>query len=322
MSDTPIVPSVQPTAPVISSNTSNTSNKSVTTPKVDVAAVKAAATIPVDKIAADKVKTDTAAEKAVIQKIKIGDMEYDEKTLQSMIDKSSGADKKFLEASKMRKEAMRFFKLAKDNPKEFLAKTGMDADKFKKFAYDEVAQDIKNKLRDPKEVALEEAEKRIKDYEARDAEQKKLADEAKLDREAKALEQKFHAEMIEALEAYPELPKNGFTVAKLAEAIETVRNKTGILLTAKEVAPKVVSDMRRQIEGVVKGLSAEQLISLIGKESVDAILKHSLTKIKDPLSGSKGAQGTSEDKPKEKRWKSSNDFWKTIDKAAKQERGE
>lgn len=320
MADMPSTPPVQPTVDSLaSSSKSDTSTKSNSAPKVDAGAIKDAATAPVDKAAADKVKTDTAAEKAVIQKIKIGDMEYDESTLKSMIDKSSGADKKFLEAAKMRKEAMRFFKLAKENPKEFLAKTGLDP---KKFAYDEVAQDIKNKLRDPKEVALEEAEKRLKEYEAKEAEQKRLAAEAKLEQEAKALEQKFHSEMIEALEAYPELPKNGFTVARLAEAIETVRNKTGILLTAKEVAPKVVNDIRTQVAGVVKGLSPEQLISLIGQESVDAILKHSLSKVKDPLAGSKGAQSTSDNKPREKKWKSSNDFWKSIDKAAKQERGE
>lgn len=314
MSDTP--GNVVPVAP---SNISDTSNKTVVTSKIDAASIKAVANAPVDKAVADKVKVDTVAEKNVIQKIKIGDTEYDESTLKSMIEKSSGAEKKFLEAAKMRKEAMRFFKLAKENPKEFLAKTGLDP---KKFAYDEVAQDIKNKLRDPKEVALEEAEKRIKEYEAKEAEQKRLTAEARLEQESKALEQKFHSEMIEALEAYPELPKNGFTVAKLAEAIETVRSKTGILLTAKEVAPKVVSDMRRQVEGVVKGLSAEQLVSLIGKESVDAILKHSLLKVKDPLAGNRGAQGSSDDKPKDKKWKNSNDFWKSIDKAAKQERGE
>jgi len=325
MSDVPAVP-VVPVMPAANATNvipttlavSEGSNKA---PKVDAASVKASVQTPVDKTAADKVKTDTAAEKAIIQKIKLGDMEYDPDTLQSMIDKSNGADKKFLEAAKMRKESMRIFKMAKENPKEFLRITGMDAEKFKKFAYDEVAQDIKNKLRDPKEVALEEAEKRIKAYEEKEAEQKRISDEAKLEQQAKSLEQKFHAEMIDALEAYPELPKNGFTVAKLAEAIETVRQKTGILLTAKEVAPKVVSDMRRQVEGVVKGLSPEQLISLIGQESVDAILKHSLSKVKNPLAGNSGAQG-SETKPKAKRWNSANDFWKSIDKAAKQERGE
>lgn len=317
-SNVPATPTPQPAASIPAATTSDVSTKAAPA-KIDAASVKDVISAPVDKAAADKVKTDSAAEKAVIQKIKIGDTEYDETTLKSMIEKSSGAEKKFLEAAKMRKEAMRFFKLAKENPKEFLAKTGLDP---KKFAYDEVAQDIKNKLRDPKEVALEEAEKRLKAYEEKEAEQKRVAAEAKLDQEAKALEQKFHAEMIEALESFPELPKNGFTVAKLAEAIETVRAKTGILLTAKEVAPKVVADLRKQVGGVVKGLTPEQLIALIGQESVDAILKHSLSKVKNPLAGNKGAQGTADDKPKEKKWKSSNDFWKSIDKAAKQERGE
>jgi len=99
----------------------------------------------VDKSAADKIKTDTPAEKEVIRKIKVGDQEFDEATLQSMLEKSKGADKKFLEAAKARKEAIRFFKMAKENPREFLEKTGHDP---KKFSYDEVAKDIQDKLRD------------------------------------------------------------------------------------------------------------------------------------------------------------------------------
>jgi len=100
------------------------------------AAPEVKASAPVDKAAADAIKTTTAAEKTVIQKIKVGDTEYDEATLRSMIEKSKGADKKFLEAAQARKEAMRFFKMAKENPREFLEKTGHDP---RKFSYDEVA---------------------------------------------------------------------------------------------------------------------------------------------------------------------------------------
>ncbi len=126
--------------------------------------------------------------------------------------------------------------------------------------------------------------------------------------------------MIDALEAFPELPKNAHTVAELARAIDQVRQKHGVLLTAKEVAPMVVKDIRSRIAGMVKGADAEKLIALIGQEGVDILLKHSLSKIKDPLKGgTAGAVGTESATPV-KKYKNSHDYWKSMDRAAKEER--
>ena len=280
-------------------------------------AVKAGA--PVDQKAADAIKTATPAEKAVIQKIKVGDTEYDETTLASMIEKAKGADKKFLEAAQARKEALRFFKMAKENPREFLEKTGVDP---KKFSYDEVARDIQDKLRDPREVELEKAQQRLKEYEAKEAEAKKQFEEQRLERQAKAIEQRMHAEAIAALEKHPSIPKNGFSVAKMAKYIEVVQQKTGTLLSFEDVAGVIESDIKSEVSGILKGASAEQLIGLIGPEGAEAIRKYHLEQLKNPLSGGKGATGAGEAKPEQKKWKNSQEFWKTIDKAAKAERGE
>lgn len=271
-----------------------------------------------DRAGADKIKADNAAEKAVIQKIKVGDTEYDETTLRSMIEKAKGADKKFLEAAQARKEAMRFFKMAKENPREFLEKTGIDP---KKFSYDEVAKDIQDKLRDPREVELEKAQKRLKEFEEKESAEKERIRQDKLGKQAKALEERMHSQAIAALENHPALPKNGFTVAKMAKYLEVVQQKTGELLSFEDVAGVIESDIRSEMKGVVNGASAEQLIELIGQEGAEAIRQYYLNKPKDPLNGGKGAQGEGEQKPK-KTWKNSNDFWKSIDRAAKAERGE
>lgn len=274
--------------------------------------LKSAATAPVDtKVPVTDAK-DQKEVKAAIEKIRLKSGEYSPEEIESLIEKSKGADKKFLEAAKAKKEAIRFFKMAKENPKEFLQKTGLDP---KKFAYDEVAEDLKNKLRDPREVELEAAQKRLAEFERKDAEAKKRSDDEKLSREAKAFEQKLHAEMIDALETYQELPKNGFTVAALARAIDTVREKTGMLLTAKEVAPKVVNDIRQMVAGIVKGSSAEQLIALIGEDGMKAIRAHDIAKLKNPMGANGQPQNTGDDvegKQKTKRYKSSHDFWKDI----------
>ena len=103
-------------------DTPNVAPAPATPPANAAPAVKADApkVAPTDLKAAPDTKGMTPAEKAVIQKIKVGDIEYDESTLAQMIEKSKGADKKFLEASRARKEAIKFFKLAKDNPEELL----------------------------------------------------------------------------------------------------------------------------------------------------------------------------------------------------------
>jgi hypothetical protein len=310
MADMPNVPA----APAVSTNVAPAA------PAGDVKApIDAKVAAPVDTKAADAIQTNTPAEKAVIQKIKVGDTEYDETTLASMIEKAKGADKKFLEAAQARKEALRFFKLAKENPREFLEKTGVDP---KKFSYDEVAKDIQDKLRDPREVELEKARNRLKEYEAKEAEAKEKFEAERLERQSKAIEQRMHAEAIAALEKHPAIPKNGFSVAKMAKYIDTVQQKTGVLLSFEDVAGVIESDIRSEMSGVLKGATAEQLIGLIGPEGAELIRKYHLDQLKNPLSGGKGAVGNGQAKPEQKKWKNSQDFWKTIDRAAKAERGE
>lgn len=311
---TPAVPATPaaPVAPAAGAPTGDANAKPVLS---DVKTINT----PVDKAAADKIVAKTPAEKEVIRKIKVGDQEFDEATLASMIEKAKGADKKFLEAAKARKEAMRFFKMAKENPREFLEKTGVDP---KKFSYDEVAKDIQDKLRDPREVELEAAKKRLEEFEKKEAEMKKRQHEEKLSREAKAMEARFHAEIIEALEATPSIPKNGFSVAKIAKYIDVVRDKTGVLLSAKEVVNVIDQDIRSEVSGILKGATAEQIIELIGAEGAEAIRQYHLNQIKNPLNGNNGVRGDGQEKPKAKRWNNSHEFWKTIDKAAKAERGE
>jgi len=314
MSDINAVPSV-PVAPTVSTS------PEIKAPTVDnkaVPPVSSGGKPAVDTKAADKIKVDTKAEAAVIQKIKVGETEYDETTLKSMIEKAKGADKKFLEAAQARKEAMRFFKMAKENPREFLEKTGVDP---KKFSYDEVAKDIQDKLRDPKEVELEKAQQRLKEYEAKETAEKERIAAAKLEAQSKALEEKFHAQAIAALEKHPSIPKNGFSVAKMAKYIEVVQQKTGELLSFEDVAGVIENDIKAEIAGVVKGASAEQLLTLIGEEGMNALRKYDLAKLKDPLKNNGTSNGQLSSKPEPKKWKNSKDFWKTIDKNAKDERG-
>ncbi len=258
---------------------------------------------------------------AAIKKIKLGEAEYSEKELNDLIEKGRGADKKFLEAAQARKEAMRFFKMAKENPTEFLKKTGLDP---KKYAYDQVAEDLKNQLRDPKEVELESAQKRLKDYEAKEEAEKKRLEEVEQSRKATAWQAKLNQDIIEALEATPSIPKNGFTVAKIAKYMATVHAKTGVLLSPKEVVGVIEKDLRSELGGVVKGASFDQLLALIGEEGLATLRKGDLERLKDPLKAARNPDGTFTASPnadtRQKRYKNSHEYWRSMDDAAKAER--
>lgn len=305
-----------PATPASQVNTEVASN----TPEVKaLPADPKAASAPVDQKAADSIKVDTKAEKEVIKKIKLGDTDYDETTLLQMIEKAKGADKKFLESSRMKKEAVKFFKLAKENPEEFLSKTGTDP---KKWSYEKVAKDIQDKLRDPRDVENERLKAENETFKKKQADEEAKIRADKETKETAAWKAKFEVDIITALEAHPALPKNGFTVAKVAQYISTVRDKTGVLLSASEVAGVIERDIRSEIKGMVTGASAEQLLELIGEEGINAIRKFDLAKLKDPLKNGTSASNPSGDKPKEKKWKDSKEFWKTIKQDAKRERGE
>lgn len=297
-----------PATPVVSAtpvttNAADTAKAPVTDSKVNAS--------DVNKVDA---KNLTKAEAEVIRKYKIGDTEYDETTLKRIIEKEKGADKAFREASAKSKEAIKFFKLAKENPKEFLRKTGLDPEK---FAYDEVAESIKNKLRDPREVELEAAQKRLKEFEAKDAERQAKIKADKEEKAAQAFEQQLHAKMIEALEEAPTLPKNGFTVAKIAKYIETVYNKTGTMLEPKDVVKVIEKDIQSEMKGILNGADAKKIIDLIGPDGMAAIRAYDVAQLKDPLKNGNPITGQ---KPTEERPRvRSNDFWKEIDTAAKQE---
>jgi len=291
-----------------------------TAPAAKVEAPKVDTKAPIiDSKATPEVKDLSKAEKEVIRKIKVGDIEYDETTLQQLIEKSKGADKKFLEAARSRKEAIKFFKLAKDNPEEMLSKTGKDP---KQWAYEKVAKDLQDKLRDPREVELEKAQEELKRFRELESQRQDQIKAERLDQETKAMKTRFEAEIIEALEATPTLPKNGFTVAQIAKYIDTVRDKTGVLLSAKEVVSVVEKDIRSTVKGILAGADAEKLQALIGDEGLAVLRKYELEKLKDPLKGPGATSSKEGDKPKsEKRWKTSHDYWKSMDDAAKLERG-
>lgn len=257
---------------------------------------------------------------AAVQKIKFGGAEYSEKELNDLIEKGRGADKKFLEAAQTRKEALRFFKMAKENPTEFLRKTGLDP---KKYAYDQVAEDLKNQLRDPKEVELESAQKRLKDYEAKEEAEKKRLEEVEQGKKATAWQAKLNQDIIEALDATPSIPKNGFTVAKIAKYMATVHAKTGVLLSPKEVVGVIEKDLRGELTGVIKGASFDQLIALVGEEGLATLRKGDMERLKDPLKGAKGPDGqplTGTQETRQKRYKNSHEYWRSMDDAAKAER--
>lgn len=309
MADMPSAP--VPSQPVAPTNAAPADLKGAFAPKADAPKAPAAPTNAAPAAqAADKKEVAEA-----IQKIKLKDAEYTPAELEAFIEKAKGADKKFLEAAKARKEAIKFFKMAKENPEEVLSKVGQDP---MKWAYEKVAKDVQDKLRDPKEVELERAQKELERYKAQEAERQAKLKADQEEKQAAAWRQKFEAEIIDALETTPTLPKNPHTVAQIARYIATVKDKTGVLLSAKEVASVVENDIRNTMKSILTNADAKKIMDLIGEEGMKMIREYDLAQLKNPLkqpnsAAVPGSQPTEDsNRDRKGRYKRAQDFWKDI----------
>lgn len=307
MADMPSAPvPSQPVAPVTAApEVAKADLKGSLAPKADASKAPAA---PVQAAA------DQKEVAAAVQKIKLKDVEYDPAELEALIEKAKGADKKFLEASKARKEAIKFFKMAKENPDEVLSKVGQDP---MKWAYEKVAKDVQDKLRDPREVELERMQKENEQYKAKESERQAKIKADQEEKQATAWRQKFEAEIIDALESTPTLPKNAHTVAQIARYISTVREKTGMLLSAREVASVVENDIRSTMKSILTNADAKKIIDLVGEEGMKLIREHDIAQLKNPLKAPNGvvpdSQPTDESgRDRKGRYKRSHDFWDDI----------
>ena len=252
---------ITPTGPVDSGNvTPNTVEG--TTPNTTESPATVAANEAIRKF---KVKVDGAEE------------EVDEDTLLKAYSKIKGADKRFEEGAKARKQAEKFVELMKNDPWAALEQMGLNPDD---LSQQRIMRKIEQEMMTPEQRELAEAKARLK---AIDEERTARETEEK-NKQADALRDQLQSEYItmfkEALDS-ESLPLTNWTQQRMTQYFLHAA-EAGINVTAKQVAEQVKLDYTKAIQDIMGQSTGDALSKLLGDDIVKKIRTHDVERIKQP----------------------------------------
>lgn len=255
---------------------------------------------PADGAVAGNPDAKPAAEavKERVFKLKIDgkEEEWTESKVLAYAQKSAGADKRFEEAAKWRKDKAAFEEaLEKNTEKALQGKLGDE--RFEKVAVEFLQKKLKQKMMTPEQRRISELEDKLKEHEetkaASEEAKAKIAYEAEVARHT----QRWDKEIPEALDSVG-LTKSPYTISRMADLILKARqNKLDV--STRAIADMVKDEIRGHIKDLGKDLSDEKVIDVFGDELGDKFSRQRIAK----LSGGNAGK----DKPAGKKSSASSD---------------
>jgi hypothetical protein len=170
------------------------------------------------------------------------------------------------------KEVMRW----KDNPKDFFAETGLDA---QEWAERMITEKVEELQKSPEELERERLLRELEDT------RKKLQVEQQEKQEARMMQLQQQAtaqlenELLDAFEKYPNLPKTKKTVGRITDALDWAVSNGYPDATVMDVMPAVEEEIRSEISDLMSELPVEMMEAWIGKQNMDRMRKQRLAKV-------------------------------------------
>lgn len=228
----------------------------------------------------------SAAPKAPkIRKFKDGDEEFalsDEDIVRER-KKWKGADTKFREAAEAKKSVEAFMRKLEEDPEAVLNDPRLPIDR-KKLAEKWLVKQLESELNppDPRDAKLSEAERKLKEYEEKEAKAKadveaKEYEAAREQRKAKLSETLGEAMKATHLSAHPESAAG--VLREMAMYMRAARER-GEEVTPQELVEHVHSTRFNQLYTLAHQFEGEQLIEFLGEEIVTRIRKADLAKLR------------------------------------------
>lgn len=190
----------------------------------------------------------------------------------------SGAEEKFQEAAKMRKEVEAFVQALKEKPLHVLKQMGIDV---RGNAEEYLAEEVQLELMSPEERELYELRKWKQEQEqARQQEEMTAQQRAQQQQEMAARQQaqQFYDKKISEVLSQSNLPKTPYTVKRVATLLKTALSK-GYELPIETAVDMVRGDFANDLRSMSSGDPA-QIIKLLGDDIVKMLRKHDLEQIK------------------------------------------
>lgn len=185
------------------------------------------------------------------------------------------AAQRFKEAAKMRQEAEQILQFAKQNPKEFFQKTGMNA---REWAEQYLLEELQAEAMSPEQRKARENEDKIRKYEQDDKDRKETQRQEQMKRLEQEHMQNYDVMFTKAL-SESGLPKTVFTVRRMAE-LQLINVKNKYELNASQLAKLVREDYIAEQKALLGGFEGDQLIDFLGPDLVKKLSKAQIAKLK------------------------------------------
>ncbi|CAM6000299.1 unnamed protein product [Sphagnum balticum] len=323
---TPVTPSTaQPTTQTSAPTSTPKGTPSVATTATQAVNAKSPTAEPSKGQEQPKVvpnKTATEVQEAIKKwKLKAGKQEREvtsEAELVRLAQLGIGANEKFEQAAKTRKQAEEVLEIIQKNPAEALTKLGFDV---RKLAEEYLAEKIQEEMLTPEQKKVKEMEQQLKKYQEEKAEFERQQREAQISQLQSQYEVDIQQKIINAIDAN-KLPKNPKTVARFAEyMLEGVEN--GVDYDPRDLAPRIRRDLEEEHRQMYRDSAVEEILKILGPDTLKKIRQYELQKVKskqtapNPTKTEAVAQPQKPVEDKSKAKKKASDFFADLQKNMK-----
>ena len=198
--------------------------------------------------------------------------------LKQYAQKGEGADQKFQEAAKMRKQMEEFAKLMQDDPIEALRKLGKDPDS---IAEDYMKQRIADLSKSPEQKEREKLQKELEEIRKEKERLENEKHEAEQHRIQEEYSRQLDVEITEALDK-SELPKSPYVVKRIAENLMLGIEKNPDISVA-DILPIVERQIKGEIRQMFEALPEEIVEKILGDNVSNKLRKRRLSRMKKPV---------------------------------------
>ncbi|TGM95037.1 hypothetical protein EHR02_00090 [Leptospira levettii] len=194
--------------------------------------------------------------------------------------KGIGADQKFLEASRMRKQAEHALEVIRSNPFEVLEKMGIDVEE---LAEERLYRKIQLEQMTPEEREAYENKERLRKYEEMERQKREEEEHQRfLEKKAMLLKASLH-QIQEVMEKY-DLPKEPYVLKKFTSLMnKAISNRMSY--SFEDLVPLVKEELAKDEKYYLnqyKKKDIDSLINYLGEDTVKEIQKKQVAKLKNP----------------------------------------
>ena len=274
--------------------------------EVEEGSEETATTAPAEDKSKDQKKQEAEVKKALrsyelkvngkSKKIDI-DLDNDDE-VRKYLQKAMASDEKFQEASTYKKQAEQLVEQLQKDPLSILRNPALGLD-IRKLAEQVLLQDLEDQQKSPEQKELEEARRKLKDYEEMKSKSEETRKRVQLEEATKRNYEEVENSMIQALEK-ADIPAEPFFVRRIADIWAAAVENGWETATLEDIMPYASEKLMGDFKAIIgKHKDPKKLEKLLGKDVLDDYRKSQVSKVKKtPMTAQQASQSTAKVEPK------------------------